>query len=83
VAFDVDDEQLRILAERLLDAVRCAHAALAFDGLAVTASAGWARTARDASTVEELVGVADQALRAAKRVGKDRARGPVRLAIAS
>jgi diguanylate cyclase (GGDEF)-like protein len=80
VAFDVDDEQLRTLADRMLDAVRHAHAALAFDGLTLTASAGWARTARDATTVEALVGVADQALRAAKRVGKDHARGPLGLA---
>ena len=83
VAFDVDDDQLTTLAERLLDAVRFAHAALAFDGLTVTVSAGWARTARDASTVEELVGVADQALRSAKRIGKDRVCGPVRLSLAA
>jgi diguanylate cyclase (GGDEF)-like protein len=80
VAFDIDDERLRTLADRLLDAVRAAHAAPAFDGLTVTASAGWALTARDAETVEALVGVADGALRHAKRVGKDHARGPLGLA---
>src|SRR3954469_3798841 len=77
VAFDIGDEELRTLADRMLDAVRHAHASLAFDGLTLTASAGWARTVRDARSVEELVGVADGALRAAKRIGKDRARGPL------
>src|SRR3954447_475538 len=38
VAFDVDDQRLQGLAHRLLDSVRHAHAALAFDGLTVTAS---------------------------------------------
>jgi diguanylate cyclase (GGDEF)-like protein len=83
VAFDVDDERMREVAERLLAAVRRAHEDLGLPGLALTASAGWARTARDARTVEELVAVADHALRSAKRVGKDRARGPFRLARAS
>jgi diguanylate cyclase (GGDEF)-like protein len=83
VAYDVDDETLHTLTERLLDAVRNAHAELDLSGLTLTASAGWARTARYAHTVEELVAVADEALRFAKRVGKNGGRGPQRQAAAA
>src|SRR3954447_11732571 len=82
VALDVDDAELRDLAQRLVAAVRESIDALAMPGLRVTASAGYAGTPRDAVSVEALVSVADGALRTAKLVGKDCAAAPLRLAIA-
>ncbi|HEY3020128.1 MAG TPA: GGDEF domain-containing protein [Solirubrobacteraceae bacterium] len=83
VALDLDEPALRELAERLVAAVRSAFDDLALPGVRVTASAGYAGTPADATTVEGLIGVADAAMRTAKLVGKDCAAPPLRLAAAS
>jgi diguanylate cyclase (GGDEF)-like protein len=80
VAFDVDEAALRDLAERFIAAVPESFGTLAMPGLRVTASAGFAGTARDASTVEGLVSAADSAMRTAKLVGKNCVTAPLRIA---
>jgi diguanylate cyclase (GGDEF)-like protein len=80
VAFDVDEAGLRDLAERFVAAVREGLGTLAMPGLRITASAGYAGTARDAASVEELVAAADSAMRTAKLVGKDCVTAPLRIA---
>jgi len=80
VATDVDELTVRDLAERLVAAVRDAFGALHMPGLKVTASAGYAVTPADATSVEGLIGVADGAMRTAKLVGKDCAAAPLRIA---
>ena len=80
VATDVDECTVRELADRLVGAVRDAFGALNMPGLKVTASAGYAVTPGDATTVEGLIGVADGAMRTAKLVGKDCAAAPLRIA---
>jgi diguanylate cyclase (GGDEF)-like protein len=73
VAHGVDVHGMRLLAGRVLDAVRGAGVCLADDlhGLALTASVGWAIHPHSASTLEELIAVADLSLRGAKGAGKD------------
>jgi diguanylate cyclase (GGDEF)-like protein len=80
VAFDVDEAELRELAERFVAAVRESFGTLVMPGLRVTASAGYAGTPRDATTVEGLISVADSAMRTAKLVGKDCVTAPLRIA---
>ena len=80
VAFDVDEATLRELAERFVAAVRDSFGELVMPGLRVTASAGYAGTPRDGTTVEALVSVADSAMRTAKLVGTDCVTAPLRIA---
>jgi diguanylate cyclase (GGDEF)-like protein len=73
VVHGVDVHGMRMLAERVLEAVRGAGARLADDlpGLTVTASVGWAIHPDSAETPDELVAAADLSLRGAKGAGKD------------
>jgi len=73
VAHGLDVEGMRLLAQRVLEAVRDAGTRLNADlpGLRVTASIGWALYPDTAGTVEELIAAADVSLRGAKGSGKD------------
>ena len=78
----VDVHGMRLLAERVLEAVRHAGARLADDlhGLTLTTSVGWAIHPHSAETLEELMGAADLSLRGAKGAGKDGAVAATELA---
>jgi diguanylate cyclase (GGDEF)-like protein len=80
LALDIDESELRELAERLVAAVRDAVAGLGMPGLRLTASAGYACTPRDATDVQGLIAAADGAMRTAKLVGKNCATAPLRVA---
>jgi diguanylate cyclase (GGDEF)-like protein len=82
VVHGVDVHGMRLLAERVLEAVRHAGARLADDlhGLTLTASVGWAIHPHSAETLEELMGAADLSLRGAKGAGKDGAVAATELA---
>jgi diguanylate cyclase (GGDEF)-like protein len=73
VVHGVDVHGMRLLADRVLEAVRHAGARLAseLDGITLTASVGWAIHPHSAETLEELVAAADLSLRGAKGAGKD------------
>jgi diguanylate cyclase (GGDEF)-like protein len=73
VVHGVDAHGMRMLAERVLEAVRAAGGRLANElhGITLTASVGWAIHPDSAGTLEELIGVADLSLRGAKGAGKD------------
>jgi diguanylate cyclase (GGDEF)-like protein len=82
VVHGVDVQGMRMLAERVLEAVRHAGARLAHElpGMTLTASVGWAIHPHSAGTLEELVAVADHSLRGAKGAGKDGALSAAELA---
>ena len=71
VARGADATTMRLLTERLVVAVRAAHADGDRAGHGTTASAGWACHPGDAGSVEGLIAVADRSMRAAKSGGKD------------
>jgi diguanylate cyclase (GGDEF)-like protein len=73
VVHGVDVHGMRLLADRVLEAVRHAGARLAGElhGIRLTASVGWAIHPHSADTLEELVAAADLSLRGAKGAGKD------------
>jgi len=73
VVHGVDAHGMRMLAERVLEAVRASGARLANElpGIRLTASVGWAIHPDSADTLEELIAVADLSLRGAKGAGKD------------
>ena len=85
VVHGVDVHGMRMLAERVLEAVRHAGARLAHElpGMTLTASVGWAIHPHSADTLEELVAVADHSLRGAKGAGKDGALSAAELAIST
>ena len=64
--------ELNAIARRMLRGVAAAGAALAehLPGFHLRASVGWARHPEDATTVDELIAVADLSLRSAKAAGK-------------
>jgi diguanylate cyclase (GGDEF)-like protein len=68
---DADTDAMRSLSIRLLEAVRDMDHSAARD-VELTLSVGWALYPQDAQTIDELVGVADLCVRAAKATGKDR-----------
>ncbi len=67
-----DDAGAQALAEHMLDAVRRGGAALP-GGRAISASIGYAIAPTDADRPLKLLQLADEAMYAAKRLGKDRA----------
>jgi diguanylate cyclase (GGDEF)-like protein len=69
--------RMREVCDRVLDAVRAAGDRLELPGFRLRASVGWAICPDDAGTAEDLLAVADLALRGAKAGGKDRAAAPV------
>ncbi|MFL5827325.1 MAG: diguanylate cyclase domain-containing protein [Thermoleophilaceae bacterium] len=79
VANGADEAGMRALAERVLEAIRRAHERLPeeFDGLAITASVGWARYPQDADTLDELLAAADFCLRGVKASGKNASLTPL------
>jgi diguanylate cyclase (GGDEF)-like protein len=77
VTFGMSKPGMGRLAERTLERVRDAGVELELSGFHVTASVGWAITPDDADTADELMTVADLALRAAKMRGKNSAQAPI------
>jgi diguanylate cyclase (GGDEF)-like protein len=73
VARTVDRAVMAKLAQRVIDSVRRADEGLGLPGFRLSASVGWALYPGDGRTVDELMAAADDALRVAKRSGKDRA----------
>ena len=69
---DVDGAKTRRIAEKLLDALSAPYPGV---GPAVSASIGVARDPHDATTLNDLLGRADEALYAAKDAGKRRVTG--------
>jgi GGDEF domain-containing protein len=68
------------LANRVLAAVRAVDGRLDLQGVALTASVGWALYPIDAATIDDLIAVADSWLRGAKVTGKNRALSALRTA---
>lgn len=66
------------LAVRVRAELERARDALELPDFRLSASLGWALYPQDATTLEGLVAVADQALRSAKAAGKDRFHAPQR-----
>jgi diguanylate cyclase (GGDEF)-like protein len=77
VTFGMTRHGMKRLAERTLETVRDAGAALDLPSYHLSASVGWAIAPEDADTVDELMTVADLALRAAKLNGKNGAQAPI------
>ena len=73
----LDQEGMRLLAQRALERIREACEALEMPGVRVTASAGWALYPDDVSSLDQIVTAADLSLRAAKAEGKSRYHEPV------
>ena len=73
-----DAEGMHQLAGRVLDSVRATSSRLSGElpGIRLTASVGWALYPDTASTLDELITVADTSLRSAKGGGKDSAVAP-------
>jgi GGDEF domain-containing protein len=63
---------MRSLAGRLREELRRVDEALALPEFSLRASIGWALCPRDGREMDELIAVADVALRGAKETGKDR-----------
>ena len=63
--------------QEMMDCLRDLGAGLDLPGVALTASVGWVIYPHDASSIEELIAMADVCLRDAKSAGKDRAISPV------
>jgi diguanylate cyclase (GGDEF)-like protein len=72
VVFGAGQVELNAIARRMLRGLTATGAALAqhLPGFMLRASVGWARYPEDASTVDELIAVADLSLRSAKAAGK-------------
>jgi diguanylate cyclase (GGDEF)-like protein len=68
---------MKRFAERTLESVRDTGAELDLSGFHLSASVGWAIAPEDADTVDELMTVADLALRAAKLTGKNTVQAPI------
>jgi diguanylate cyclase (GGDEF)-like protein len=77
VTFGMSKPGMGRLAERILESVRDGGIDLELSGLHVSASIGWAIAPEDADTIEDLMTVADLALRAAKLNGKNTAQAPI------
>jgi diguanylate cyclase (GGDEF)-like protein len=77
VTFGTNKPGMKRLAERTLERVRDAGIDLGLPGVRVTASVGFAVTPDDADSADELMTVADLALRAAKMRGKNSAQAPI------
>jgi diguanylate cyclase (GGDEF)-like protein len=77
VAVGADEDGLRALAERVRDELIRADGALELPEFTLRASVGWALYPRDADKVEDLIAIADRALRDAKCRGKDQFVSPV------
>lgn len=66
--------------QRVAEMMRCLRdlgSGLDLHGVSLTASVGWVIYPHDATTIDELIGMADICLRDAKSAGKDRAVSPV------
>jgi diguanylate cyclase (GGDEF)-like protein len=72
IVLGADEELMRSLAGRLRDELRSADDALALPEFTLSASIGWALCPRDGTRMDELIAIADVALRRAKETGKDR-----------
>jgi diguanylate cyclase (GGDEF)-like protein len=68
---------MRRLADRVLEQVRDAGIGLELSGFHLSASIGWAIAPDDGDSPEDLMTVADLALRAAKLNGKNSAQAPI------
>ena len=77
VTFGMTKHGMKRFAERVLESVRDAGAELDLSGFHLSASVGWAIAPEDADTVDELMTVADLALRAAKLSGKNSVQAPI------
>jgi diguanylate cyclase (GGDEF)-like protein len=80
LAVDSDVDAMTELANRVLEAVRAVDDRLDLQGVALTASVGWALYPVDAATIDDLIAVADSWLRGAKVTGKNRALSALRTA---
>ena len=78
VVFGAGQVELNAIARRVLRALAATGAALAeqLPGFNLRASVGWGRHPEDASTVDELIAVADLSLRSAKAAGKGSSQSP-------
>ena len=78
VVFGAGQVELNAIARRVLRALAATGAALAeqLPGFNLQASVGWGRHPEDASTVDELIAVADLSLRSAKAAGKGSSQSP-------
>jgi diguanylate cyclase len=72
VVFGAGQVELNAIARRILRALTATGTALAeqLPGFQLKASVGWARHPEDATTIDELIAVADLSLRSAKAAGK-------------
>ena len=77
VTFGMSRPMMNRLADRILESVRDGGVDLELSGLHVSASIGWAIAPDDADSLEDLMTVADLALRAAKINGKNSAQAPI------
>jgi diguanylate cyclase (GGDEF)-like protein len=77
VARGVSEHGMRVLAGRVIEAIRERDARLELPEFQLRASAGWALYPKDADTVDELIASADLAMRGAKVSGKDRSVSPL------
>jgi diguanylate cyclase (GGDEF)-like protein len=80
LAVDSSIDAMTQLADRVLEAVRTVDGRLDLQGVALTASVGWALYPTDAATIDDLIAVADSWLRGAKVTGKNRALSALRTA---
>jgi diguanylate cyclase (GGDEF)-like protein len=80
LAVDSNIDAMADLANRVLAAVRAVDGRLDLQGVALTASVGWALYPIDAATIDDLIAVADSWLRGAKVTGKNRALSALRTA---
>lgn len=69
---DTNAEDARVIAQRIVQAVRQIEHRSGFCSIMVTASAGVATYPQDADNVEDLIRAADAAMYRAKHAGKDR-----------
>jgi GGDEF domain-containing protein len=70
VVDEADDRTMRALAERLRSELRRASEGLGLSGYELEASIGWAVHSGDGSSGQDLVALADEALRREKRTGR-------------
>jgi diguanylate cyclase (GGDEF)-like protein len=70
------EERMRMVCDRVLSSIRETGVALELPDFSLHASVGWALYPDDATSAEDLLAVADLALRGAKAGGKDRAATP-------
>jgi diguanylate cyclase (GGDEF)-like protein len=77
VTFGMSRHSMKRLADKSLESVRDAALALELADFRLSASAGWALSPDDADSANELMKVADLALRAAKMNGKSCAQAPI------